>query len=211
MSGSIDIVCNLYDPEAVRKGTTGIDETFKRQVRMDKRMWGGVPVSQYLRKMDRAGIERSLLIAVRAGDLKVRGSFELPYERVEKVCAKYPDRFSGLAGVDPFRGMTGLRDLERAVKEMGFVGAGGLLVLLGLITWRIWRTAQLARDEIGRLICVGVLCMFVFHIFENVGMNLGIMPVTGIPLPFVSYGGSAMIATFAAMGLVMNVHMRRFS
>ena len=123
MSGSIDIVCNLYDPEAVRKGTTGIDETFKRQVRMDKRMWGGVPVSQYLRKMDRAGIERSLLIAVRAGDLKVRGSFELPYERVEKVCAKYPDRFSGLAGVDPFRGMTGLRDLERAVKEMGFVGA----------------------------------------------------------------------------------------
>jgi len=96
-------------------------------------------------------------------------------------------------------------------EELGFVGAGGLLVLLGLITWRIWRTAQLARDEIGRLICVGVLCMFVFHIFENVGMNLGIMPVTGIPLPFVSYGGSAMIATFAAMGLVMNVHMRRFS
>ena len=96
-------------------------------------------------------------------------------------------------------------------EELGFIGAGGLLVLLGLITWRIWRTAQLARDEIGRLICVGVLCMFVFHIFENVGMNLGIMPVTGIPLPFISYGGSAMIATFATMGLVMNVHMRRFS
>lgn len=96
-------------------------------------------------------------------------------------------------------------------EELGFLGAGGLLVLLALITWRIWRTAQLARDEVGRLICVGVLCMFVFHIFENVGMNLGIMPVTGIPLPFVSYGGSAMIATFAAMGLVMNVHMRRFS
>ena len=66
-------------------------------------------------------------------------------------------------------------------------------------------------DEVGRLICVGVLCMFVFHIFENVGMTQGIMPVTGIPLPFVSYGGSATIASFAAIGLVLNVHMRRYN
>ena len=123
MSGYIDIVCNLYDPTAVRRGETGIDEAFKRQVRMDRRLWGGLPVSQYLRRMDRAGIERSLLIAVRAGDLRVRGSFELPYERVAKVCDKYPDRFSGLAGVDPYRGMQGLRDLEHAVKSLGFVGA----------------------------------------------------------------------------------------
>ena len=123
MSGHIDIVCNLYDPEAVRKGQTGIDEGFKRQVRMDRRLWGGIRVSDYLRKMDRAGIERSLLIAVRAGDLNVAGSFELPYHRVARVCARYPDRFSGLAGVDPFRGMQGLRDLEHAVDELGFVGA----------------------------------------------------------------------------------------
>jgi predicted TIM-barrel fold metal-dependent hydrolase len=123
MPGYIDIVCNLYDPEAVRKGQTGIDEGFKRQVRMDRRLWGGIRVSQYLRKMDRAGIERSLLIAVRAGDLNVAGSFELPYERVARVCARYPDRFSGLAGVDPFRGMQGLRDLEHAVNDLGFVGA----------------------------------------------------------------------------------------
>jgi rod shape determining protein RodA len=75
----------------------------------------------------------------------------------------------------------------------------------------VWRTAQLARDQVGTLICIGVLCLFVFHIFENVGMNLGIMPVTGIPLPFVSYGGSATISAFACMGLVLNVHMRRFS
>lgn len=123
MSGYIDIVCNLYDPVAVRKGQTGIDDRFKRQVRMDRRLWGGVPVSEYLRKMDRAGIERSLLIAVRAGDLNVAGSFELPYDRVHKVCNKYPDRFSGLAGVDPFRGMQGLRDLQHAVLDLGFVGA----------------------------------------------------------------------------------------
>ena len=91
MSGYIDIVCNLYDPTAVRKGQTGIDNHFKKQVRMDRRLWGGVPVSDYLRRMDRAGIERSLLIAVRAGDLNVAGSFELPYDRIYKVCNKYPD------------------------------------------------------------------------------------------------------------------------
>src|SRR5688572_28463169 len=117
MTGHIDIVCNLYDPEGVRKQQTGIDDNFKRQIRMDKRMWGGVPVSQYLRKMDRAEIERSLLIAVRDGDLNVRGSFEVPYERVATICAKYPDRFSGLAGVDPTRGITQLRDLDYAVNE----------------------------------------------------------------------------------------------
>jgi predicted TIM-barrel fold metal-dependent hydrolase len=123
MSGTIDIVCNLYDPTAVKLGQTGIDADFKKQIRMDKRLWGGVPVRDYLRKMDRAGIERSLLIAVRAGDLNVRGSFELPYERVHKICQKYPDRFSGLAGVDPFRGMRGIKELAHAVNDLGFVGA----------------------------------------------------------------------------------------
>jgi predicted TIM-barrel fold metal-dependent hydrolase len=123
MTGAIDIVCNLFDPQAVRLGQTGLDDTFKTQIRLDRRWWCGIPVSQYLRKMDRAGIERSLLIAVRAGDLKVRGSFELPYERVAAVCKKWPDRFSGLAGVDPFRGMQGLKDLTRAVRELEFVGA----------------------------------------------------------------------------------------
>lgn len=123
MSGYIDIVCNLYDPVAVRRGQTGLDTQFKRQVRMDRRLWGGVPVSDYLRRMDRAGIERSILIAVRAGDLRVAGSFELPYERVYRVCERYPDRFSGLAGVDPTRGISQLRDLDRAVREFGFVGA----------------------------------------------------------------------------------------
>lgn len=123
MSGYIDIVCNLYDPEAVRKGQTGIDSAFKKQIRMDRRMWGGVRVHDYLKKMDHAGIERSLLIAVRAGDLNVRGSFELPYERVARICAKYPDRFSGLAGVDPSRGIAQLKELDYAVSELGFVGA----------------------------------------------------------------------------------------
>ena len=123
MAGSIDIVCNLFTPEEVRNNQTGLDETFKTQVRMSDDMRGGVTIEDYIAKMDRSGIERSLLIAVRCGDLAVRGSFELPYARVAEVCAAHPDRFSGLAGIDPFRGMQGLRDLEAAVKQHGFVGA----------------------------------------------------------------------------------------
>ena len=123
MSGTIDIVVNLYTPQEVKLGQTGLDEDFKEQVRMPKEMRGGVSVDQYLEKMDTAGIERSLLIAVRAGDIRMPESFEVPYERVQEVCSKHPERFSGLAGIDPFRGMSGLKDLEQAVNEYGFVGA----------------------------------------------------------------------------------------
>jgi uncharacterized protein len=121
--GAIDIVCNLFTPREVREGKTGIDATFKTQIRMADASKEGVTIPDYLTKMDRAGIERSLLIAVRCGDLNVRGSFEIEYETVAEICAEYPDRFSGLAGVDPYRGMQGLRELEDAVKRRGFVGA----------------------------------------------------------------------------------------
>lgn len=123
MKGAIDIVCNLFTPQEVSRGQTGLDEAFKAQVRMPQEIRGGVTIEDYLGRMDRAGIERSLLIAVRAGDINVKGGFEIPYERVAEVCRQHPDRFSGLAGIDPFRGMQGVRDLERAVKELGFVGA----------------------------------------------------------------------------------------
>ena len=123
MSGIIDIVVNLYTPQEVELGQTGLDEEFKKQVRMPEKMRSGVTIPDYIKKMDQAGIERSLLIAVRAGDIRVPESFEVPYESVHKVCSEYPDRFSGLAGIDPFRGMQGLRDLENAVNVMGFVGA----------------------------------------------------------------------------------------
>jgi rod shape determining protein RodA len=96
-------------------------------------------------------------------------------------------------------------------EELGFVGSSLLLALFAIIVWRTWRTAALAKDLYGTLVCVGVLSMFVFQVFENVGMTMGIMPITGIPLPFMSYGGSSTLACFAAVGLVLNVHMRRFS
>ena len=98
-----------------------------------------------------------------------------------------------------------------AGEEFGFVGAGTLVLLFGVMIWRIWRIAQLASDAVGRLLCVGVMSMLLFHIFENVGMNLGIMPITGIPLPLVSQGGSSVLASFVALGLVQSVHMHRFS
>ncbi len=96
-------------------------------------------------------------------------------------------------------------------EELGFLGAATLLVLFGILCWRIWRIAQLSRDQLGLLLCVGVLSMIVFQMFQNAGMTMGIMPITGIPLPLVSHGGSSTIALFAGLGLVQNVHMRRFS
>ncbi len=123
MAGAIDIVCNLFTPREVKRGQTGIDESFKAQIRMDPQMRKGVTISQYLKKMDKAGIERSLLIAVRAGDLNIKGSFAIPYDRVHEICQKHPDRFSGLAGVDPSIGVEQLYELDEAVVEMGFVGA----------------------------------------------------------------------------------------
>ncbi|MEM8816449.1 MAG: amidohydrolase family protein [Pseudomonadota bacterium] len=123
MNGAIDIVVNLYTPKMVEEGRTGLDASFKEQVRMPEAMLNGVDEEAYLDLMDDAGIEKSLLIAVRAGDIRMQGSFEVPYEDVAEVCRRYPDRYYGLAGIDPFRGMRQLAELEHAVKELGFVGA----------------------------------------------------------------------------------------
>ncbi len=120
--GAIDIVCNLFTEQEVQLGQTGIDDTFMAQLRFSEDIRHGVSIEKYLEKMDRAGIERSLLIAVRAGDMRVKGSFAIPYERVADICHKYPDRFSGLAGADPTLGMRGLRELEQGIREYGFVG-----------------------------------------------------------------------------------------
>lgn len=95
-------------------------------------------------------------------------------------------------------------------EQFGFVGSAALLALFALVVWRTWRAANLARDLAGTLICTGVLAMIMFQVFENVGMTMGIMPVAGITLPFMSYGGSSMVVDWVAIGLVVNVRMRRF-
>jgi rod shape determining protein RodA len=96
-------------------------------------------------------------------------------------------------------------------EEFGFVGGALVIALYALLVWRLWRIALMSSDFFGTLVTVGVLAMFAFQVFENIGMTLGIMPITGLPLPFMSYGGSAVIASFTAVGLALNVHMRRFS
>jgi rod shape determining protein RodA len=133
-------------------------------------------------------------IAIGNGGALGQGLFQGPQTRLANVPEQHTDFIFTAVG-----------------EQLGFAGSATLLALFCIIAWRIWRTAQVARDSFGTLLCVGVLCLLMFQIFENVGMTMGIMPVTGIPLPFVSYGGSSTIAEFAAIGLVMNVYARRFS
>jgi rod shape determining protein RodA len=96
-----------------------------------------------------------------------------------------------------------------AGEELGFIGAGAIIGVFALLFWRIYRIALDAADLFGRVAAAGVLTWFAFQTFENIGMTVGIMPVTGVPLPFVSYGGSSMFAGWIAIGLLENVHMRR--
>jgi rod shape determining protein RodA len=95
-------------------------------------------------------------------------------------------------------------------EELGFAGAIVLLSLYGVLIWRGFRTALMSRDSFGTLLAAGIVAMLAFQVFVNIGMTMGIMPVTGIPLPLVSYGGTAMITNWMAIGLLLNVHMRRF-
>lgn len=96
-----------------------------------------------------------------------------------------------------------------AGEELGFVGAGGIIVLLGIVLWRGLRIAREAPDLCGTLIAAGVIVWFAFQSFENIGMTLGIMPVVGITLPFLSYGGTSMFAAWIAIGLLQSVHTKR--
>lgn len=121
--GAIDIVVNLKTPEILEKYGSPTDDTFRDQIRQEGDKRGGKTVDEYVGMMDEAGIDHSLLIAARYGDMRIQGSVELPYHEVHKVCQDRPDKFSGLAGIDPTKGMEGLRELEQSVKEYGFVGA----------------------------------------------------------------------------------------
>ena len=96
-----------------------------------------------------------------------------------------------------------------AGEELGFLGAALIILLLGIILWRACRIARQATDLYGTVVASGVIAWFGFQAFENIGMTLGIMPVAGIPLPFVSYGGSSMFAIWIGIGLLQSVRMQR--
>jgi rod shape determining protein RodA len=95
-------------------------------------------------------------------------------------------------------------------EQLGFLGSATLLGLFALLIWRALRIATLSRDFFGTLLACGIVALWAFQIFINVGMTMGIMPITGIPLPFISFGGSSLITNFASIGFLLNVHMRRF-
>ncbi len=95
-----------------------------------------------------------------------------------------------------------------AGEELGLLGAGVILLLLAVVIWRALVIASRADDLFGRLAAAGIACWFGFQSFQNIGMCLGIMPVTGVPLPLVSYGGTSMFATLMAIGLLQNIHLR---
>jgi rod shape determining protein RodA len=92
-------------------------------------------------------------------------------------------------------------------EEFGFIGCAVLLILFLVLIFRGIQIAQGAKDPYGALVAAGILSMYVFHVLQNVGMAVGIMPITGIPLPFVSYGGSSLLANMAALGIIMSIHI----
>ena len=94
-----------------------------------------------------------------------------------------------------------------AGEELGFIGAGILIILLGIVLWRAIVIAMKADDMYGRLVATGIVAWLAFQMFENIGMSLGIMPITGVPLPFVSAGGTSMMAVWIAVGLLQNVRL----
>ena len=131
-------------------------------------------------------------IAIGNGGLTGQGLFEGTQTRSDLVPQQQTDFIFTVAG-----------------EELGLRGAGLLLGLLGLVLFRVWRTAQIAATEFERLMCTGVFAMLLFQTFQSVGMTMGMMPVTGIPLPLVSYGGSSMLTTLTSLGLVAGVYRRR--
>jgi len=95
-----------------------------------------------------------------------------------------------------------------AGEELGFLGSGAILILYLILLMRGFSIARRTNDPFGRLVCTGVIAWFAFQLFENIGMTMGLMPMTGVPLPFISYGGSSMFATLIGVGLLQNVHAR---
>ena len=96
-----------------------------------------------------------------------------------------------------------------AGEELGFLGSSFILLLFLIILLRAFAIARRTQDPFGRMVCVGVIAWFAFQLFENLGMTMGLMPMTGVPLPFMSYGGSSMFANMIGVGLLQNIHARQ--
>ncbi|MPZ61896.1 MAG: amidohydrolase family protein [Propionibacteriales bacterium] len=123
ITNAIDAVTNFEFEEAIDERPAWLDDFIKGKIGNKDEAVGRFSVEDYVAKMDRAGVERSFLAAVKSGSRMHKIHRRISYEQVADVVQRYPDRFSGLAGVDPTEGMAGLRELEHAVKDLGFIGA----------------------------------------------------------------------------------------
>ncbi len=120
---AIDAVVNLWTPEAYALRPDTTRGFFVDKIGVEEQTYTGISLDEILARMDTAGTEKSFLIASRSGQLGLPASVHIPYEMVASAVSRYPDRFYGLAGIDPTQGMTGVGELEHAVRELGFIGA----------------------------------------------------------------------------------------
>jgi predicted TIM-barrel fold metal-dependent hydrolase len=120
---AIDVVCNIFTDEVKQYRPKNRDAFYQGKMKVDDQTMRGVSLKEMIRRMDAAGTEKAFLIAAKVGPIGHPSCYHLPYELVAKAVEQYPDRFYGLAGVDPTEGMDGVRKLEHAVKDLGFVGA----------------------------------------------------------------------------------------
>ncbi len=135
---------------------------------------------------------KQALVAIGSGSLLGKGLFTGTQSRLKFLPMQHTDFVFAVVG-----------------EELGFLGALALLILFFVIIWRGIRIAAEAKDAYGTLVAAGVVSLFAFHVLVNVGMTVGIMPITGIPLPFISNGGSALVTDCVAVGLLLSIHYRR--
>jgi rod shape determining protein RodA len=132
-------------------------------------------------------------IAIGAGGLTGRGYLQGTQTNLDFVPEQHTDFIFTVVG-----------------EELGFAGGAVLLALFAMLLWRALRIALSAKDPFGTFAAAGIAAYLAIQIFINIGMTVGIMPITGIPLPFISYGGSALLADLMAIGILESIHMRRF-
>lgn len=134
---------------------------------------------------------RQARITIGSGGLTGTGLFDGPQTNGRFVPEQHTDFIFTVAG-----------------EQLGFLGSGLIILLYLIILLRAFAIAKRTNDMFGRLVCIGVIAWFAFQTFENIGMTMGLMPMTGVPLPFISYGGSSMFACLIGIGLLQNVHLR---
>ena len=132
------------------------------------------------------------IIAIGSGGITGKGLFQGTQARLQFIPEQHTDFIFSVLG-----------------EELGFAGGSFLILLYALLIYRILKIGSLSKDNFGALICVGVAAMLFFQVLVNIGMAISVMPVTGLPLPFMSYGGNSMMVNLLCIGLVLNVGMRR--